>query len=112
MSYANAAKVIGTAVAAVLIFAGGYVTSNIRGKKAREDLAKENERLRTKILAYFAEVKVVSSAMEAAMAEIAVNPPSSVEELVSQLRKHGVLEDQIQRILAELNAPQSNEKAA
>lgn len=112
MSYANVAKVVGGVVAAGLIYAAGYVTSNVRGKKAREDLAKENERLRTKIRAYFTEVKAVSASMEAAMAEIAANPPSSIDELVAKLRQHGVPDVQIQRILAELDVQQSSSKAA
>lgn len=112
MSYANVAKVVGGAVIAGLVFAAGYVTSNIRGKSAREDLSKENERLRTKIRAYFAEVKAVNASMEAAMADIATNPPFSIDDLVARLRGHGVLEVQIEKILAELNDQSANDKAA
>lgn len=112
MSYANVAKVVGGAVIAGLVFAAGYVTSNIRGKSAREDLSKENERLRTKIRAYFAEVKAVNANMEAAMADIAANPPVSIDDLVARLRGHGVLDVQIEKILAELNAQSATDKAA
>lgn len=112
MSYANVAKVVGGAAITGLVFAAGYVTSNIRGKSAREDLSKENERLRTKIRAYFAEVKAVNASMEAAMADIASNPPFSIDDLVARLRGHGVIEVQIEKILAELNDQSANDKAA
>lgn len=112
MSYANVARVVGGVVIAGLAFAAGYVTSNFRGKSAREDLSKENERLRTKIRAYFAEVKAVNASMEAAMADIASNPPASIEELVARLRGHGVLDTQIDKILAELDVQSATNKAA
>jgi hypothetical protein len=112
MSYANVAKVIGGAVFAGILFAAGYVASNIRGKGAREDIEKENERLRTYIRAYFSTVKAANTNMEAAMADIASNPPSTKKDLVARLRKHGVLDQQVDNILAELEAQGAFRNAA
>ena len=104
MSYANVAKVVGAAVVAGVMFAAGYVTSNVRGKSAREEMDKENEKLRTMIRAYFSTVKTANANMEAAMADIAANPPGSKEVLVARLRNHKVLDQQIENILAELES--------
>ncbi len=112
MSYANVAKVVAGAVMAGIVFTAGYVTSNIRGKSAREEMDKENERLRTKIRAYFDTVKAANDFMATAMADIVANPPSSKNELIARLRRHGVLDQQIDKIVAELEDQGAFRKAA
>lgn len=102
MSSAAIGRAVVVIVGGAIMYAAGYVTSNFRGKNAREDLKKENERIRTVMDAYFAEFENLTVAMESAMADIAANPPLNAKELSARLARHGLTKDQIDRILSDL----------
>jgi acetyl-CoA carboxylase carboxyltransferase component len=104
MSYANVAKVIGGLMVAGIVYAAGYVTSNVRGKKAREEPEKENERLRTEIRAYMDTVREAFANCEAAMADIFCNPPLTRKDFVDRLRQHKIPDRQIDNIVSDLDA--------
>lgn len=110
--YAHIAKAVGGFVVGGAVYAAGYVTANYRNKSAREKLDEENQRLRTQIRAYFAAVKEVNAFMEAAMADIAADPPLSRSQMIARLRKHGVTDTQISNILAAMDAKRVFECAA
>lgn len=102
MSKGAIVKVVIVAVGVAFTYAAGFVTANIKGKAAREDLAKENEKLRTDIRAYFTAVAETNEAMQAAMVDIVSNPPMSVNELIARLKSFNVPDTHIERVVADV----------
>jgi hypothetical protein len=103
MSKAALGKVILVAVGTAIVYAAGYVTAHFQGKPEREKMAKENERLRTILCAYLDVFETTNAAMEAVIADIAANPPLNAKDLAQRLRHHGVTEEQVDRIIADLD---------
>lgn len=101
MSGAAIGRAIVVVVGGACIYAAGYVTSNFQRKKESETLKKENERIRAEMDAYFAVFEDLTVSMESAIADIAANPPLNANELSARLARHGLVKDQIEKIVAD-----------
>lgn len=101
MSGAAIGRAIVVVVGGALVYAAGYVTSNFQRKKESEALKRENERIRAEVDAYFAVFEDLTVSMDSAIADIATNPPLNAKELAARLAEHGLVRDQIDRIVAD-----------
>lgn len=108
MSYALVARGVVLVVVAVASYAAGHTRSNIRGNKAKDEavrkMREENEQERAQARAFFDSIVANNANIEAALASILENPPTSRADVVDRLRTHGVLEVLIANIMTKLDA--------
>lgn len=98
----TAVGVIVGGVCMVVGVAAGYVVSGVRTSKEIDRLTKENNELRRKYAAMAETFKDTSAAMIDALADIASNPPRSIQELRTRLSSRALYPAQINMIVAEI----------
>lgn len=76
----------------------GYLFSEAVNDGEKDTLKEENERLRQQLRSVLRTFEKENAKMEAAVADVVSDPPSSLDDLRRRLRGHGLTNKQIDRV--------------
>ncbi len=85
-------------------FGAGKVYSDQNNEEARCKQGEENERLRKSLNSILATFAAENKKMEETIADLVNSPPYNLNELSARLKRRGLSDDQIGRILARVRA--------